>query len=254
MTELLEPYGGRLVRLLLSEEESTEQLRMANALPFVQLSDRSLNDLELLAVGAFSPLDRFMGRADYERVLKEMRLGDGTFWRIPITLPVQTGEAIYLGKDLALRNARNELIAVMTVEEVFPWNLETETASLLGQVDSRHPLVTEMSGWGPLCISGPLRVFHLPKYHDFADIRRTPAQVRCLLQNSGLRMSLPSRPAVFFIPSTKRSCNMSCRNATERCYTIPSSASPDRAILNTMRGYDPTGPWLRSTMIPSAHC
>lgn len=182
MTELLEPYGGRLVRLLLSEEESTEQLRMANALPFVQLSDRSLNDLELLAVGAFSPLDRFMGRADYERVLKEMRLGDGTFWPIPITLPVQTGEAIYLGKDLALRNARNELIAVMTVEEVFPWNLETETASLLGQVDSRHPLVTEMSGWGPLCISGPLRVFHLPKYHDFADIRRTPAQVRCLLQ------------------------------------------------------------------------
>src|SRR6188472_571616 len=108
MTELLEPYGGRLVRLLLSEEESTEQLRIANALPFVQLSDRSLNDLELLAVGAFSPLDRFMARADYERVLKEMRLGDGTFWPIPITLPVQTGEAIHLGKDLALRNARNE--------------------------------------------------------------------------------------------------------------------------------------------------
>jgi sulfate adenylyltransferase len=185
VTALVAPYGGTLVQLLLSEEARKEQLREANALPFIQLSDRSLNDLELLTVGACSPLDRFMGRADYERVLKEMRLADGTFWPIPITLPVQNGEAICLEKELALRNARNELIAVMTVEEVFPWNLETEAAALLDRVDSRHPLVAEMSGWGPLCISGPLRVFHLPKYHDFVSIRRTPAQVRSFLRQLG---------------------------------------------------------------------
>ena len=187
MTDLLAPYGGKLVQLLLSEEERSEQLREANALPFIQLSDRSLNDLELLAVGAFSPLDRFMGRADYERVLKEMRLADGTLWPIPVTLPVQRGEAICLGKELALRNTRNELIAVMTVEEVFPWDLRTEAESLLGRVDSRHPLVAEMSGWGPLCISGPQRVFHLPRYDDFIDLRRTPAQVRRLLGELGFK-------------------------------------------------------------------
>jgi len=176
--DLLAPYGGKLVQLLLSEGEGKELLRDANSLPFIQLSERSLNDLELLTIGAFSPLDRFMGRADYERVLKEMRLADGTFWPIPVTLQVQKAEAIYLGKELALRNARNELIAVMMVEEVFPWNLETEARSLLGRIDSRHPLVAEMSEWGPLCISGPLRVFQLPKYHDFVGIRQTPAQVR----------------------------------------------------------------------------
>ena len=185
MTELLEPYGGRLVQLLLSEEARKDQLREVNALPFIQLSDRSLNDLELLAVGAFSPLDRFMGQADYERVLKEMRLANGTFWPIPVTLPVQTREAISLGKDLALRNARNELIAVMTVEEVFSWDPQAEAETLLGRSDSRHPLVAEMSGWGPLCISGPLRVFQLPKYHDFFDIRRTPAQIRSLMSTLG---------------------------------------------------------------------
>lgn len=186
MTDLLAPYGGKLVQLLLSEGECKELLRDANSLPFIQLSERSLNDLELLAIGAFSPLDRFMGRADYERVLKEMRLADGTFWPIPVTLHVQKTDTIYLGKELALRNARNELIAVMMVEEVFPWNLETEAGSLLGRIDSRHPLVAEMSEWGPLCISGPLRVFQLPKYHDFVSIRQTPAQVRCQLCILGL--------------------------------------------------------------------
>lgn len=185
MTDLLAPYGGRLVQLLLSEDERTEQLREAKTLPYIQLSERSLNDIELLAVGAFSPLDRFMGRTDYERVLKEMRLADGTFWPIPLTLPVHTGETLCLGKDLALRNAQNELIGVMTVEEVFPWNLRMEAEAILNRVDSRHPLVAEMSGWGPLCISGPLRVFQLPKYHDFAGIRRTPAQVRGLLSDLG---------------------------------------------------------------------
>ena len=195
MTELATPYGGTLVQLLLSEQARNEQLREAHALPFIQLSDRSLNDLELLAVGAFSPLDRFMGRADYERVLKDMRLTDGTLWPIPITLPVQNGESLSLGKELALRNARNELIAVMTVEEIFPWSLETEADSLFGRPDSRHPVVAEMSGWGPLCISGPLKVFHLPKYHDFAAIRQTPAQIRSLLRDRGFTHSRVSPPS-----------------------------------------------------------
>ena len=185
MTELPTPYGGTLIQLLLSEEERKEQLREANAFPFIQLSERSLNDVELLAVGAFSPLDRFMGRADYERVLKEMRLADGTLWPIPITLPVQNAESVCLGKELALRNTRNELIAVMTVEEIFPWYLKTEAASLFSRPDSRHPVVAEMSGWGPLCISGPLRVFQLPRYHDFVSIRQTPAQVRSKLRTRG---------------------------------------------------------------------
>src|SRR5512143_3688601 len=86
--KLISPYGGKLVNLMVSEEERPELIERSKRLPSVQISARSLCDLELLATGAFSPLDRFMAKADYERVLTEMRLKNGTLFPIPITLPV----------------------------------------------------------------------------------------------------------------------------------------------------------------------
>ena len=85
---LIPPFGGRLVELSGSAEERAERRARAAALPSIQISARAACDLELLATGAFSPLDRFMGRADHERVLSEMRLADGTLFPMPITLPV----------------------------------------------------------------------------------------------------------------------------------------------------------------------
>ena len=85
---LISPYGGELVDLLAHGEAREELLDLASRLPDVRISQRSLHDLELLATGAFSPLDRFMGQADYESVLKDMRLADGTLFPIPITLTV----------------------------------------------------------------------------------------------------------------------------------------------------------------------
>ena len=87
--QLISPYGGRLVNLLVEEEAGRSELaRFANSLPSIQLSLRSLCDLELLATGAFSPLDRFMGKADYIRVIEEMRLSNGVLFPIPITLQI----------------------------------------------------------------------------------------------------------------------------------------------------------------------
>ena len=82
-SQLIPPYKGELVNLLVSGEEREELIRKANHLASVQLSPRSLCDIELLATGAFSPLDRFMGEADYDRILEEMRLADGTLFPIP---------------------------------------------------------------------------------------------------------------------------------------------------------------------------
>jgi sulfate adenylyltransferase len=181
VTKLIGPYAGKLIDLVVPDEEREEQIKYANKLPSIQLSDRSLHDLELLAVGAFSPLDRFMGKADYERVLQEMRLADGTLWPIPVTLPVRNTEHVQLGKDLALRNAKNELMAVITIEEAFTWDSKTEAQHIIGRVDPRHPLIAEMSGWGSVYISGPLKVLNLPRYYDFVDLRLTPSQVRARL-------------------------------------------------------------------------
>lgn len=182
---LISPYGGKLVNLVVDGEERLELTAYANKLPSLQLSPRSLCDLELLSIGAFSPLDRFMGRADYTSVVEEMRLSNGVLFPIPITLPVADTSSLRLGRDIALRNPKNELIAIMTVEEVFEWNPSKEACLVLGTSDVRHPLVAEMALWGRAYISGPLRVLSLPKHYDFTELRKTPAEVRSVIQSLG---------------------------------------------------------------------
>jgi sulfate adenylyltransferase len=177
---MISPYGGTLVDLI---GDDPELKRYAGTLPSIQLSDRAVCDLELLATGAFSPLDRFMGQAAYARVLDEMRLPDGSLFPIPVTLPVDTPPELH--KDIALRNARNNILAVMTVEEIYGWDAEEAAAKVFGTTDRRHPLVAEMDRWGKLNISGPLRVLPLVKPIDFRELRRTPAEVRALLASTG---------------------------------------------------------------------
>jgi sulfate adenylyltransferase len=182
---LIAPYGGRLVDLVVPAEELAELKAHASRLPSIQLSSRAVCDLELLAVGAFSPLDRFMGRADHQRVLDEMRLSSGHLFPIPITLPVSPGPAIRLGEDVALRNAKNELLAVMSIEEIYAWDRAEVAQKVFGSQDLRHPLVAEMHRWGELNISGRLRVLQLPRHYDFQDVRLTPAQARASLETFG---------------------------------------------------------------------
>ena len=90
--KLISPYGGELVDLIAPAEAREALMAEATQYPMFQISDRNLCDLELLAVGGFSPLDRFMGQADYQRVLTEMRLVDGTLFPIPITLTINKEE------------------------------------------------------------------------------------------------------------------------------------------------------------------
>lgn len=112
----------------MANESLHDALQQAKELPTIRLSDRSICDFELLATGAFSPLDRFMNSADYRRVLEEMRLANGALFPIPVTLPVANDERVELDREVALLDAKNEILAVMTVEEIYEWDLET-TAS-----------------------------------------------------------------------------------------------------------------------------
>jgi sulfate adenylyltransferase len=144
-----------------------------------------LHDLELLAVGGYSPLDRFMGKADYQRVLTEMRLADGTLFPIPITLTINKEDLPTREEWITLRDSHNNLVAAMRIEEVFTWDPIREARLVLGTVDPRHPLVSEMDQWGDLCISGELKVINMPIYYDFVDIRKTPEETRTLLDEIG---------------------------------------------------------------------
>lgn len=182
---LITPYGGRLVDLRVDPEQFDELRAYANTLPSIQLSSRAACDLELLAVGGFSPLDRFMGSEDFQRVLDEMRLADGHIFPIPVTLPVDADAPIALDKDIALRDSHNEILAVMTVEEIYRWDRVEVADKVYRTRDARHPLVAEMDRWGPLNISGRLRVIQTPRHVDFQELRLDPAQVRARLAELG---------------------------------------------------------------------
>ena len=182
-TKLIEPYGGKLVNLMAPAEELDHLKRYAGKLPSIQLSERSLCDLELLATGAFSPLDRFMGQQDYQSVLDTMRLSNGAVFPIPITLPVEPGPDIRLGQEIALRDQKNNILALMTIEEIYEWDINETAEKVFGTTDLRHPLVAEMHRWGKLNISGRLRVLQLPLRYDFKELRMTPAQTRARLED-----------------------------------------------------------------------
>ncbi len=182
---LIAPCGGRLVDLLVPVEGVGDLKAYASRLPSLQLSERSVCDLELLATGAFSPLDRFMGWEDHQRVLDEMRLANGHLFPIPLPLPVEPGPSVRLDRDIALRDSKNELIAVMTIEEIYEWNREEVTEKTFRTQDARHPMVTDMRGWGKLNISGRLQVLQLPRHYDFQELRLTPAQTRHRLDSLG---------------------------------------------------------------------
>jgi sulfate adenylyltransferase len=183
--KLIDPYGGKLVNLVVEGDEREDLIARSAQMPSIKITMRNLCDLELLATGGFSPLTTFMGKADYVRVLREMRLADGTMWPLPITLTADPRELPIVGEDLALRNSNFDLIAVMTLDEVYHWDPATEAALAYGTTDHRHPMVSEMERWGKVCISGPIKVVNLPKYHDFVELRHTPAQVREMLENMG---------------------------------------------------------------------
>ncbi len=183
--ELIPPYGGKLVDLLVRGDERQELIARSIEMPSLQLTMRGVCDIELLATGGFSPLRSFMGCLDYNRVLDEMRFADGTMYPIPVILPVNPEWRTVVGKDLVLRGMQNETLGLLSVEDFFPRDAQREMLALCGSTDARHPLIAEMESWGPFALTGRLRIVNLPIYYDFIKLRRTPADVRTALAALG---------------------------------------------------------------------
>ena len=185
VSSLITPYGGQLVNLLESSEESEKLKVLGENLPSIQISERLSCDLELLATGAFSPLESFMGQEDFQLVLEEMRLVSGFIFPMPITLSVNPSPDIRLDKQIALRSLKNNLLAVLTIEEIYEWDANEFSEKVLLTQDFRHPMVSSIHRWGRVNISGSLQVVQLPHRPDFKDIRFSPAQTRQRLSQLG---------------------------------------------------------------------
>src|SRR4030095_7788109 len=144
MAELIKPHGGVLKNRYLAGDKVDAEKRKALDYPSWDLNARQLCDIELLLNGAFSPLEGFMPRADYDRVVDEMRLADGTLWPMPITLDVSKAfaEKIERGSNIALRGGEGVMIATMEVSDVWEPDRQREARGVFGTLDRAHPAVT----------------------------------------------------------------------------------------------------------------
>jgi sulfate adenylyltransferase len=183
------PHGGHLVNRIVSGEEAQELRARAVKLPLVCLSARQASDLLLIGNGAFSPLQGFMGQADYERVVTEMRLSTGLPWSLPVTLAVNDLDARAVGTPIALYGPTPEggdkpLLGIMDVEERFRYDKSREAREVYRTEDAAHPGVSALYGQGDTLFSGSVRVF---EQRDAPRYQLTPRETRAAFAERGWR-------------------------------------------------------------------
>lgn len=182
MQGLIEAHGGTLVNRVATGDKLAALKKEAASLPRLDLSAKQSCDLEMIGVGAFSPLTGFMGEKDFERVCTEMKLASGDVWSIPILLSVDKSKAPKVGSRVALYAPNGVLQGVMTVNEVFAHDKKLEIPNVFRTEDEAHPGVAQVMKEGDTCLAGPVDVIEVcvdPKGPEaFLDHRLTPHQTR----------------------------------------------------------------------------
>ncbi len=186
-TGLIPPHGGALVNLVVDDKRRRELELAAEKAPRIRLPEREQCDLELLAVGAMSPLTGFMGSKDFHSVCDNMRLANGLPWSVPITCSVSqsAAEQIELGQTVVLTDDKDRLLATMTVEEKYAHDKAKESEKVYLATDDAHPGVAVVLSQGDVCLAGPLEVLTPRHDPDFTKYRLTPAQTRAAFTEKG---------------------------------------------------------------------
>ena len=183
-----EPHGGSLVDLLVDQERSVLLKDIALNLPDITLNDRQLCDFELLATGAFSPLDGFMTRSDYESVLDRMRLQSGILWPLPVclSLPDIQARTLDAGQSVTLRDPEGFLLGIMHIEDIWPLDHQKEASLVYGTTDRTHQGVNCLfNNAGDHYVGGKLEVLSQPLHFDFKQLRMSPQEVRSIYNKLG---------------------------------------------------------------------
>ncbi len=176
---LIAPHGGELIINMAGESERAALAERARSMPQLVVGSRQLADLEMLAIGAYSPLGGFMHQADYLGSVTQMHLANGFPWSVPITLSTTSEQAASLheGSQVALVNAQGSVQAVMTIEEKFGYDKEQEARNVYRTSDEAHPGVKVVYEQGDVLLGGPVRIMDL-QHQAFANYRLTPTQSR----------------------------------------------------------------------------
>jgi sulfate adenylyltransferase len=182
------PHGGQLVNRILRGALREAALEQAMSFPRVQLTRMAVSDLEMIAVGAFSPLTGFMNKADYDSVVDTMRLSNGLPWSIPVTLPVDDDTAAGLGEgqEIALMDG-DHLMGVMTIAEKFLADKEREASEVYRTTEEAHPGVARLYRQGDWLLAGEVFMLNSPQQVEFPELRHEPAQTRRMFASRGWR-------------------------------------------------------------------
>jgi len=183
--EIILPHGGVLINCFAKKEELNELLKEASSLFSLKVSKRVLCDLEMLAIGAFSPLTGFVGKSDYDSIIKNMRLKNGLVWPIPITLQVKTNEyeKIKNEKKVALKNESDKIIAVFELKEIYKADLKKEAELVYKTTDTNHPAVKYLFDSGEYCLAGDIKVFE-HTYDEFSEYNLGCEKTREIFQEN----------------------------------------------------------------------
>lgn len=190
MDHLIKPYKGELVNLLLKEDLAEHIKTESESYPAITLTQRQQCDLELLVTGALSPLTGFMNQKEYESVIENTRLLDGTVWPIPyyLDLTEEQAETINIGDKIALRDIEGFMPAVMVVESKWTPDKNKEAKNIYATLDTDHPGVDYlMNTVGSVYIGGKVDAVQFPFHYDFESLRYTPAELRQRFDKLGWR-------------------------------------------------------------------
>ena len=185
-----EPHGGELKELYLDAAEAEAEKEAAGSYPSWDLTDRQLCDIELLLNGAFSPLEGFLNKGDYDSVVASMRLESGVLWPMPITLDVteEFAQELSSGDKIALRDLEGVILATLEVGDIWKPDLDAEAKGVYGTTDDKHPAVNYLLNIGnPVYVGGRLRGIESPTHYDFKHLRDTPGEVRDRFKKLGWR-------------------------------------------------------------------
>jgi sulfate adenylyltransferase len=184
------PHGGALVDLMVERPEAEKLATQAEHLPKITVSHRELSDLEMLTVGALSPLTGFQGEEDYRSILETMHLTDGLAWSIPVTLSLSAEEVKRIGGSGAVALFSHEggrPLAVLEISEVFRRDRRKEALGVFLTEDLEHPGVKALHEAGDWCVAGTVKALRLPEHRTFERYRLTPAETRAEFGKRGWR-------------------------------------------------------------------
>ena len=186
---MISAHGGKLINRLLTGEARTKALAEAKGLAKIVLTPRELSDLDMIACGALSPLEGFMIKADYDSVVKKMRLANGTAWSIPIGLSATEEESKNYreGSTLLLTDAQEQALALFHLQEKFSYSWEEEAQRVYKTTEEAHPGVAVIKKQGRVYLGGKVDVLNRTQYQDFMEFRKDPAELRSIFEEKKWR-------------------------------------------------------------------